>query len=44
MREELPSGKEQEVIYHVDTYNDSVSHNHSRTAFRKVTSYLLSSY
>ena len=44
MREELPSGKEQKVVYHVDTYTDSGSHNQGRTAFCKVTSYLLPSY
>ena len=36
MREELLSGKDQEVVYHVDTYTDSVSHTHSRTAFFKL--------
>ena len=36
MREELLSGKDEEVVYHVDTYTDNVSHNHGRTAFFKL--------
>ena len=33
MRKELLSGKEQEVVYLVDTYTDSVSHTNSRRIF-----------
>ena len=45
MKEELLSGKEQEVVYHVNTYTDSVPHtNTDSRVFSKVTSCLLSSY
>ena len=44
VREELPSGKEQEAVYHNDTYTDIVSHIKSRRIICKGTSCLWSFY
>ena len=41
MREELPSGKEQEVVYHVDTYADSISHTNTEKISKLLVVYCL---